>query len=215
MNLRSKGCGQFHACCASPKKSILLRLEGFTYIAKPCSNRQESKCEVHLHDEGNLKEHGAGYTLYWSGTPKPKSHLSGVGFMIKSSIASKIEIWLTGHSNQVISLRLPLHNKQCVLFSIYTPTFQADLTGKYTFYTDLCHLTQKVPEDDKIIILGDFNARVGKNSEAWEGVLGKHSVGNCNDNGHLLLDFCAEQQLTITNTIFQQKDTLKTTWMHP
>ncbi|KAJ7424997.1 hypothetical protein BTVI_04184 [Pitangus sulphuratus] len=56
--------------------------------------------------------------------------------------------------------------------------------------------------------------RVGKNSEAWKGVLGKHGIGNCNDNGCLLIEFCAEQQLTITSTIFQQKDGLKTTWMH-
>ena len=27
--------------------------------------------------------------------------------------------------------------------------------------------------------------------------------------------FCIEQQLVITNTIFRQKDRLKTTWMHP
>ncbi len=40
-------------------------------------------------------------------------------------------------------------------------------------------------------------------------------MGSCNDNGCLLLELCAEQQLSITNTIFQQKDSLKTTWMHP
>ncbi|KAJ7428883.1 hypothetical protein WISP_00535 [Willisornis vidua] len=45
--------------------------------------------EVRLHEEGSLKEHGTSYTLYWSGKPKTKSHLSGVGFSIKNSIASK------------------------------------------------------------------------------------------------------------------------------
>ena len=49
----------------------------------------------------------------------------------------------------------------------------------------------------------------------WKGILGNHGVGNCNDNGRLLLEFCAEQELTITNTIFQQKNSHKTTWMHP
>ncbi|XP_051644172.1 craniofacial development protein 2-like [Manacus candei] len=141
--------------------------------------------EVRLQEEGSLREHGAGYTLFWS-----------------------------GHSDCIISLRLPLHNKQhVVLFSIYAPTLQADPAEKDKFYTDLRRLTQKMPADDKIIILGDFNTRVGKNSEAWKGILGKHGVRNCNDNGRLLLEFCAEQQLTIT--IFQQKNSLKTTWMHP
>lgn len=44
---------------------------------------------------------------------------------------------------------------------------------------------------------------------------GEHGVESCNYNGRLLLEFCAELQLTITDTIFQQKDSLKTTWMHP
>ncbi|KAJ7419157.1 craniofacial development protein 2-like protein [Willisornis vidua] len=170
--------------------------------------------EIHLHEEGSLKEHGAGYTHYLSGKPKTESHLSGVGFMIKNSITSKLEYLLTGHSDHIISLCLPLQNKQHVLFSVYVPTLQADHAEKDKFYTDLYHLTQKVPADDKIIILGDFDARIRKKSEAWKGVLGKHGVRNC-DNGHLLIKFCAEKQLTMTNTTFHQKDSLKTTWMHP
>ncbi|KAJ7408516.1 hypothetical protein WISP_120430 [Willisornis vidua] len=87
----------------------------------------------------------------------------------------------------------------------YTLYLSADPAEKGTFYTDLSHLTQKVPADDKIIILGDFNARVGKNSEVWKGVLGKHGVGTCNDSGCFLVEFCAEQQLTITNTLSAER----------
>ncbi|XP_051657480.1 craniofacial development protein 2-like [Manacus candei] len=172
--------------------------------------------EVRLHEEGSLREHGAGYSLFWSGKPRTEKHLSGVGFMIKNSIVPKLENLPTGHSEHIISLRLSLHNKQyVVLFSIYAPTLQVDPAEKDKFWTDLCRLTQKIPADDKIIILGDFNTRVGKNFEAWKGILSKHGIRNCNNNGRLLLEFCAEQQLTITNTIFQQKNSLKTTWMHP
>ncbi|KAJ7407519.1 hypothetical protein WISP_125873 [Willisornis vidua] len=82
--------------------------------------------------------------------------------MIKNSIASKLENMPTGHFDRIMSVRLPLHNKQHVfLLSICVPTLQADPAEKYKFYTNLCRLTQKVPADDKIIILGDFNARVG------------------------------------------------------
>ncbi|KAL0156964.1 hypothetical protein M9458_048210 [Cirrhinus mrigala] len=172
--------------------------------------------EVRFPDEGSLQELGAGYTLYWSGRPASERKLSGVGFMVKTSIASKMENLPTGHSDRIISKRLPLRRQQHVTFlSVYSPTLFAEPAEKDKFYTDLRNLLQRTPADDKVIILGDFSARVGRDSEAWQGVLGKHGVGSCNDNGRLLLEFCAEQQLSITNTIFQQKDSRKTTWMHP
>ena len=172
--------------------------------------------EVHFSGEGSLQEHGAGYTLYWSGKPETERRLSGVSFMVWNSIASKLENQPTGHSDRIISMRLPLWNQQyATLFSVYSPTLKAEPAEKDRFYSDLRSLIQSTPADDKVVILGDFNARVGQDSEAWKGVLGKHGVGNCNENGRLLLVFCAEKQFTITNTIFQQKNSLKTTWMHP
>ena len=61
---------------------------------------------------------------------------------------------------------------------------------------------------------------VGRNAETWKGVHGKHGVGNCYDKGRILLELFADthllfKQLCISNTVFQQKDSLKTTWMHP
>lgn len=89
---------------------------------------------------------------------------------VRSSIASKLENLPTGHSDRIVSMRLPLHDNKC--------------------------LTRNTPADDKVIVLGDFNGRVGRNSEAWKGVLGMHGVGNCNDNSSLQLEFCAEQEMT-------------------
>ena len=47
--------------------------------------------EVRFAKQGSLTEHDAGYTLYWSGKGKDESRLSGVGFMIKASIANKLQ----------------------------------------------------------------------------------------------------------------------------
>ena len=122
----------------------------------------------------------------------------------------------SGHSDRIVSMRLPLKNKQyATLFSVYAPTLQAEPVEKDKFYSELRILPQSTPADDKLLVLGDFSARVGQDAVTWKGILGRHGVGNCNDNGRLLLEFCTKQQLVITNTIFQQKDSLKTAWMHP
>ncbi|XP_037774499.1 uncharacterized protein LOC119571119 [Penaeus monodon] len=92
-------------------------------------------------------------------------------------------------------------------------TLQADLQKRQVLLELRGHL-QSIPAD-KVIILGDFNTRVGQDVDAWKGVLGRHGVGNCNDNGRLLLELCTKQQLGHHQHIFQQKDRLKTTWMHP
>ena len=70
-------------------------------------------------------------------------------------------------------------------------------------------------EIDKLVILGDFNARVGRDEKQWRGDVRKHGVGKMDSNGLLLLSKCGEHNLLITNTIFRLADKYKTSCMHP
>ena len=71
------------------------------------------------------------------------------------------------------------------------------------------------PDDVKLILLGDFNARVGRDHQTWKGVIGTEGIGQCNSNGLLLLKKCAEHELQITNTVLRLPTRNKTSWMHP
>ena len=54
---------------------------------------------------------------------------------------------------------------------MYAPTLQAETGVKEAFYRDLHDLVQQIDSKDKLLILGDFNARVGRDFELWRGVL--------------------------------------------
>ena len=86
---------------------------------------------------------------------------------------------------------------------------------KDIFYDHAHEVLRKINKSDKILLMGDFNARVGCGSDTWDDFLGAHGVGKCNENGLRLLTLCAEHQLTITNTRFQLRQMHKTMWMHP
>ena len=136
--------------------------------------------------------------------------------MIKTSIARKLQNLPVGHSDHIIFLRLQIQdNKFAPVLGVYASTLQAETGVDEAFYRDRHNLQQQVDSKDELLILGDFNARVGRVFELWKGVLGRHGIGNCNDNGRLLLEFCSEHQLVITNTLFQEKNRFKATWRHP
>jgi len=101
------------------------------------------------------------------------------------------------------------------LISVYAPTMTRDDCDKETFYASLHSTVSRVQPSDKLFVLGDFNARVGREAAAWPGVLGSHGVGNMNNNGLLLFTKCTELDLALSNTHFRQKDKYKFTWMHP
>ncbi|KAF7645487.1 hypothetical protein LDENG_00203880 [Lucifuga dentata] len=80
-----------------------------------------------------------------------------------------------------------------------------------TFYAYLQTTLSSIPKEDKIILLGAFNTRVGQDHSLCRGIMGKEGIGNINSNRVLLLLLtkCAEYDLIVTNTLFHQKNKQK------
>ena len=73
-------------------------------------------------------------------------------------------------------------------------------------------LTQHLPRIS-ILLIGDFNAKVGCSIEP--SITGSFGLGEWNDTGDRLVEFCAENELTITNTLFKQPNRRLYTWTSP
>ena len=98
---------------------------------------------------------------------------------------------------------------------MHAPTMTNHEENKETFYSQLKGTIRYIPSTDKLLLIGDFNARIGRENDKWPSALGKCGIGKCNSNGEHLLALCTEFDLIVTNTMFKQKDAHKTTWMHP
>ena len=172
--------------------------------------------ETRLAEESSMEEVGAGYTYFWKGKPDGAPRTGGVGFAIRTSLTRDLESLPRGVSDRIMVLRLKL-NQDCyaTIVSVYAPTMTHTDESKDAFYEELDRVLQGIRLKDKLIVLGDFNARVGADHDLWPRTLGKHGIGKCNSNGELLLSACAAHDLLITNTAFQQAAKHKTTWMHP
>ena len=171
--------------------------------------------ETRFPEEGLLNEVGAGYTFFLSGRKKEERREAGVGFAIKSHLVSKLSRLPKGINDHLMTLRLPLSGKRhATIVSAYAPTMTNSDEVKDKFYDDLDSLISAAPRTDKLILLGDVNARVGTDHQTWERVIGSEGVGKCNNNGLLFLRTCAEHELLITNTVFRLPPSLQTLASH-
>ena len=92
--------------------------------------------------------------------------------MCSSPLDNLVEL-PTGFSERIILCRLDLGtNRYLSLISVYAPTMDHPPEETEQFYSDLGELVRKIPKEDKIALMGDFNARVGseffKLACSWE-----------------------------------------------
>ncbi|BHF85197.1 hypothetical protein SprV_1002836000 [Sparganum proliferum] len=173
--------------------------------------------ETRFSEQGQLEEVGAGYTFFWSGRPRTERRDAGVAFAIRNDIVERLPCMPQGINNRLMSLPLPLRRggKFATVISAYARPMTSPVAARDKFYEDLHALLTTVSKADKLIVLGDFNARVGTDHTAWKGVVGPHGLRGSNDNGLLLLRTCAEHRLILTNTFFCLSEREKATWRHP
>ena len=172
--------------------------------------------ETRVLGESAITEAEGGYTFFLKGKPEGDKCHHGVGFAVRTALVKNLQgKYPVGISERLMTMSFPLVGSTLSLISAYAPTLAQSDETKECFYGSLRDAIAAVPASHKLLVMGDFNARVGTDDSSWENIIGKHGVGNENSNGTLLLSMCSQLELCITNTMFQQTNNRKTTWMHP
>ena len=89
------------------------------------------------------------------------------------------------------------------VIQVYAPTSNAEEAEVEWFCVDLQDLLELIPKKDVLFIIGNWNAKVG--SQETPGVTGKFGLGVQNEAGERITEFCQEDALVITNSLFQQQ----------
>ncbi|KYO29487.1 hypothetical protein Y1Q_0000162 [Alligator mississippiensis] len=121
-----------------------------------------------------------------------------------------------GVNGQVMVFKFPLLGKKCaIIISGYASTMTDSDKVKNQFYDDLHSVILAVPKSGHLILFGYFNARIGSDCQAWDGIIERHRIKSSNRHGLLLLKLCAKHKLLVTNTVFHLLNQKKTLYTYP
>ena len=103
-------------------------------------------------------------------------------------------------NDRMISVHFQGKPFNMTVIQAYAPTSNTEEAEVEWFYEDLQDRLELIPKKDVLFIIGGWNAKVG--SQETPGATGKFGLGVWNEAGQRLTDFCQENTLVITNTLF-------------
>lgn len=149
--------------------------------------------------------------MYYSGSNDSK-HKYGVAIIIRKELKKSV-LHVMQYTERIILLKLKSYTHDINIIQIYAPTAEKDDEEIESFYQSLEEVLRTTKDRDVKIILGDFNAKIGE-GEVTD-IIGKYGLGQRNQRGERLIEFCQERNMVITNTMFRLPKRRLYTWTAP
>jgi len=139
---------------------------------------------------GNGKEvTEEGWEIYYSGGQK---RYAGVGLLIRRGIKEAVTE-VRPVNDRVILARLDAKPRPMNIIQVYLPTTAAEEEEVKDVYTKIQKEIDEIPKRERLVIMGDFNAKIGSNKDHV--ACGKFGLGETNERGEMLLDWMENNNL--------------------
>lgn len=149
------------------------------------------------------------YEMIYSGGDK---HERGVGILIARKLSKRV-VEVIPMSDRVMAIIINNKPKPISVMQVYAPTTDHDDDEVEAFYEEIERVGKKLRLDGPVLLLGDFNAKVGAGKVGNS--IGMHGLGQRNDRGERLIEFVEKNKLVVCNTIFQHHPRRLYTWVSP
>ena len=134
----------------------------------------------------------------------------GVAIIVKEELKEYVREWKE-ISSRLMWVRMRFGADSWAFVSAYGPGSEQPENEKEVFWDELRTCVQGFRVSEKVVVLGDLNARVG--SCAIPGIIGNFGVNGVNENGERMLEMCGECEMAVGNTYFKKKMIHKITWV--
>ena len=138
----------------------------------------------------------------------------GTGFLVSKSIIHSVKSFKSVN-DRLSYIIIEGEWYRYVFINVHCPTEDKEEEAKDLYYETLEQVIDQFASYDTRIVLGDFNAKIGR-EEMFRPTIGKESLHEAsNDNGIRVINFAAAKDLIIKTTCFKHKDMHKATWTSP
>ncbi|XP_052753680.1 craniofacial development protein 2-like [Galleria mellonella] len=151
------------------------------------------------------------YTGYWSGVNDSERSSQGVGVILSERMNASVKEF-EFVSPRLLWIRLKVGLTRIFLLCAYAPDMSKPPKVREDFWDSVREIMTKCKENERIILIGDFNGWVGIRRDGYERNLGMFGDKRVNENGESLLEVCLERNLVVTNTLFSHKLIHMYTW---
>lgn len=150
--------------------------------------------------------------MYYSGVKAESRAIEGVGIIMTNDIHKQV-LKHRAVNSRIMMITMKL-GQVINIIQIYGPVEGTPEDEVVEFYRTLQEVLDEAREESETsIIMGDWNARVGKDQNRGMGCMGNQGEQVLNRNGTKMIEFCQNNDLIIGNTMWRQEEEDKYTFV--